>query len=112
VAYCVAFSERDRVLETLDHRERGGFDRIQVEVEFRNPGDRPVSALVYLATDRNPNYLGPASDAEIVDQIRHARGPSGPNTEYAVRLAQALREIDSTDDHVFAIADRLTGEAS
>ena len=112
VAYCVAFSERDRVLETLDHRERGGFDRIQVEVEFRNPGDRPVSALVYLATDRNPNYLGPASNAEIVDQIRHARGPSGPNTEYAVRLAQALREIDSTDDHVFAIADRLTGGAS
>jgi cation transport protein ChaC len=107
VAYCVAARERDGVLEMLDHRERGGFDRIQVEVEFRDPGDRAVPALVYLATDRNPNYLGPATDSEIVDQIRRARGPSGPNTEYALRLAQALRDIDTTDDHVFAIADRL-----
>jgi cation transport regulator ChaC len=112
VVYRVAASERDRVLETLDHRERGGFDRTRVEVEFRDPGDRPVPALVYLATDRNPNYLGPATDAEIVHQIRHARGPSGPNTEYALRLAQALRDMDSTDDHVFSIADRLMSRTS
>ncbi len=110
VAYCVAARERDRVLERLDHRERGGFDRTQVRVEFRNRCDPPVQALTYLASERNRNYLGSASDAEIVDQIRHAQGPSGPNTEYALRLAQALRDIDATDDHVFAITDLLTGE--
>jgi cation transport regulator ChaC len=112
MAYCVAAGERDRVLETLDHRERGGFDRTEVEVEFREPGDRRVLALVYLASSRNPNYLGPASDAEIVHQIRHAQGPSGPNAEYALRLAQALRDIDTTDDHVYAIADCLTGDSA
>jgi cation transport regulator ChaC len=110
VAYCVAAGERARVLDMLDHRERGGFDRTEVPVEFRNPGSPPVPALVYLAADRNPNYLGPATDSEIVHQIRHAQGPSGPNTEYALRLVQALRDIDATDDHVFAIADRLTGD--
>ncbi len=110
VAYRVAAQQRNRVLDMLDHRERGGFDRARVEVEFRDPDDRPVPAFVYLATDRNPNYLGPATDSEIVDQIRHAQGPSGPNTEYVLRLAQALRDIDTTDDHVFAIADSLTGD--
>ena len=112
VAYCVAARERDRVFEMLDHRERGGFDRTHVQVEFRNPGQPPVQAVVYLATDRNPNYLGSASDSEIVHQIRHAQGPSGPNTEYALRLAQALRDIEATDDHVFAIADLLTGNSA
>ena len=107
VAYCVAAEAWERVLERLDHRERGGFDRTDVQVEFRNPDRRPIPAIVYLATDRNPNYLGPATDCEIVHQIRHAQGPSGSNTEYALRLAQALRDIDATDDHVFAIADRL-----
>lgn len=112
MAYRVAADERERVLETLDHRERGGFDRIPVEVEFPGSGDGPVSAFVYLANERNPNYLGPASDAEIVAQIRRARGPSGPNAEYAVELAQALRDIDATDDHVFAIVDRLSRDSA
>ena len=112
MVYCVSARARDRVLEMLDHRERGGFDRTDVQVEFRNPGERPVQALVYLATDGNSNYLGPASDSEIAHQIRHAQGPSGPNIEYAIRLAQALRDIDAIDEHVFAIADYLTEGSS
>ncbi|NIM02481.1 MAG: gamma-glutamylcyclotransferase, partial [Acidobacteria bacterium] len=86
---------------------RGGFDRTRVRVEFRGAMDPPVSALVYLASDRNPNYLGPASESEIAEQIRRATGPSGPNAEYALRLAEALRDLDAADDHVFAIADRV-----
>ena len=69
--------------------------------------DSTVRALVYIATDRNPNYLGPAPVAEIADQIRRSQGPSGPNVEYALRLARALRDIDAADDHVYEIAEML-----
>jgi len=40
-------------------------------------------------------------------QISESRGPSGPNVEYVVRLAEALREMGAEDDHVFALEARL-----
>jgi cation transport protein ChaC len=105
VAYRVAHDAWQRVTEALDQRERGGFDRMQVPVAFRDRA--PVRALVYVASERNPNYLGPAMDSEIAAQIRDARGPSGPNAEYALELAAALRSMNVEDGHVFAIADLL-----
>ncbi len=107
IVYRVASDAWDQVIETLDHRERGGFDRKRVTVEFRGAEHAAVEARVYGATERNPNYLGPAADSEIAAQIRSAHGPSGPNTEYALELAAALRSIDADDDHVFSIADLL-----
>jgi cation transport protein ChaC len=108
VAYRVSPDDRASVLTNLDYRERGGFSREQVDVRFDPESDaQGVSALVYIATDRNPNYLGPSSDVEIANQIRVSHGPSGPNTEYALRLAEALRAIGAEDDHVFAIASLL-----
>jgi cation transport regulator ChaC len=101
----------ERVIQELDHRERGGFDRKEVTVEFRDPDLPAVRALVYVATDRNPNYLGPAMDSEIAAQIRDAHGPSGSNAEYALELAAALRSIEADDGHVFAIADLLAASA-
>lgn len=111
IAYRVAPDAWERVANMLDHRERGGFDRKRVTVEFREPARGAVCALVYVATERNPNYLGSAPDAEIAAQIRNAHGPSGPNSEYALELAAALRSIGAVDDHVFAIADLLAAGA-
>ncbi len=103
-AYRVSPGHRASVLANLDHRERGGFVRASVEVRLGHErvADR-VEALVYIATNRNPNYLGPASEIEIAEQIRISHGPSGPNIEYALRLAAALREMGAVDEHVFAI---------
>lgn len=108
MAYRVSSDDGASVLATLDHRERGGFLREQVEVRFGSGrvADR-VTALAYIATDRNPNYLGPASEVDIANQIRVSHGPSGPNLEYALRLADSLRAIGAADDHVFAIAALL-----
>ncbi len=111
IAYHVAPDVWGRVTEALDHRERGGFDRKDVTVEFCDPDHPAVRALVYVATERNPNYLGPATDHEIAAQIRDAHGPSGPNAEYALELAAALRSIEADDDHVFTIADLLAASA-
>ena len=111
IAYCVAPGAWERVTQGLDRRERGGFDRKDVTVRFRDADHPAVRALVYIATKQNPNYLGPALDSEIAAQIRDAHGPSGPNAEYALELAAALRSIEADDDHVFAIADLLSAPA-
>jgi cation transport protein ChaC len=105
MAYRVSSDERTSVLANLDHRERGGFSREQVEVRFESRA--AVSALVYIATESNPNYLGPASEVDIAKQIHASHGPSGSNLEYALRLADGLRAIGAADDHVFAVAALL-----
>lgn len=57
---------------------------------------------MYVSTDTNPNYLGPAPIDQIAAQVLRSRGPSGPN-DYVLRLAEALREIEGQDPHVFAL---------
>lgn len=91
---------RDRVLAALDHRERGGYERHLVQVETRR-GTTLDDVLVYVATERNRNYVGPAPVDQIAEQIRRARGPSGPNDEYLFKLAEALRDMGVHDPHVF-----------
>jgi cation transport protein ChaC len=95
VAYRVGADSVEAVLAQLDHRERGGYDRVDVELHFHGP-DGPESrapGLMYVATARNPNYLGPAPLDEIADQVAVSHGPSGANVDYVLRLAAALREI-------------------
>jgi cation transport regulator ChaC len=104
-AFRVDASQQGAVLAALDHRERGGFDRIRVQVEFRNR--RRASAICYVAAPGNPNHLGPAALEEMARQVRGARGPSGTNLDYVLQLAAALREIGAGDPHVFALEQLL-----
>lgn len=109
-AYRVETAQVDAVLGALDHRERGGFERHEVDAELDGSGGQPacsVRALVYRATPGNPEYLGPAPLDEIARQVRDSVGPSGANAEYVFELARALREMGARDDHVFALAERL-----
>jgi cation transport protein ChaC len=105
-AYRVALTEQSAVLAQLDHRERGGFVRDAVDVRLSEGPSAPaqrVSALLYVATPHNPNYLGPAPLAQIAEEVRTSHGPSGPNAEYVLELAAALRAMQAEDDHVFAL---------
>jgi cation transport regulator ChaC len=109
VAYRLHEEDREAVLAHLDHREKGGYARHEVDFHATPAvqDGRPIRALVYIATEANPEYLGPAPLDDLVAQIRHARGPSGANVEYVLRLAEALRSIDADDEHVFALAAAL-----
>lgn len=98
----VAAGDRDEVLATLDHREKGGYERRVVDA-FPNDDAPPLRALLYAATAGNREYLGPAPRAAIARQVAGAHGPSGPNSEYVVRLAEALREQGAHDPEVFAL---------
>lgn len=101
VGYRVDDEAATRTLEDLDHRERGGYVRQRLPLYFAEGG--VAHGLVYIATPENPNYLGPAPLEAIAAQVACARGPSGPNAEYVLRLAGALRELSAEDDHVFAL---------
>jgi cation transport regulator ChaC len=105
LAFRVADAAVAEVLAQLDHRERGGFDRVDLEVTLRGVDGGSISAITYVAGPGNPNYLGPAPLHEIAAQVRRSHGPSGPNREYALRLAEVLRAFDLEDEHVFELAE-------
>ena len=89
----------------LDHREKNGYLRLAIDIHFDAGGGE--EGLVYIATEDNAAFLGPASERDIARQIAASRGPSGRNRDYVVDLAHALRELGKDDPHVFAIEHYL-----
>jgi cation transport regulator ChaC len=94
----------------LDHREKNGYLRLETQITFEDGSS--VVGLVYIATHENAAYLGPASEREIARQIAASCGPSGPNSEYLLELAKALRELGKNDPHVFEIERHLMAFAA
>lgn len=93
------------VFDHLDQREKNGYLRETVSIEFAD--GKSVEGLIYIAGPDNEAFLGHASDAEIAAQIARARGPSGLNRDYLQHLADALRAMGEQDEHVFAIEEGL-----
>ncbi len=89
----------------LDFREKNGYLRVATCMTFDDGSS--TEGLVYIAAHDNAAFLGAASEGAIASQIASAAGPSGPNRDYLVALAQALRDMGKPDDHVFAIERHL-----
>lgn len=102
MAYRVEAAVYGEVVANLEVREKGGYTADAMALIF-DAAPSGHEALVYIATPGNPNYLGPAPLEHIAVQVRGSQGPSGHNVEYVTRLAQALREMNAEDDHVFAL---------
>ncbi len=105
MAFRVEPASSDTVLEQLDVREVGGYDRSE-QTLFCEDG-RQVDGLVYVATASNDNFLGPAPIELIAHTAMHSVGPSGTNREYVLRLADALKQMGCEDSHVTQLADLL-----
>ncbi len=103
-AYKLEKSVLDDILRKLDHREKDGYERHEVEV-WHNEEVVIESALVWLAGPSNPSFLGPASLEDIASQVLASVGPSGPNDEYVLNLDRALREMGVHDEHVANLAE-------
>ena len=107
-AYFVGPPEERGVLARLDQREQQGYVRMDVELTLCHPDSgtahenrfAPAAGLVYIATPDNKDYLGPAAISAIAQQVMAARGPSGSNLDYVLKLAEALRAVDAEDAHV------------
>ena len=101
----MAFRVSPNVFEHLDVREKNGYLRLRTTLTF-DDGDQ-TEGLVYIATEDNEAFLGHAPDADIARQIASASGPSGPNTEYLLRLAESLRALGADCPHTFAVESHL-----
>ncbi len=108
-AYRIAARDVEGVMAHLDWREKGGYERVETALALEAPREH-VDGVVYIATTSNPNYLGPAPLPAIAAQVRSASGPSGPNPEYVLRLAEALRAMGAEDSHVFSLEALLLEE--
>jgi len=108
VAYRIPAAERPVIAADLDHREKNGYERRELEVALAD--GRRVTAVTYIAGADNPHYLGPAPLAQMAAEVRAASGPSGSNLEYVLRLAEALRRLDAgadQDEEVLALVALL-----
>lgn len=117
MAYRLEEAAAETILAELDIRERGGYVRMEIELELDGPaGETPgpsaatsqaVLGLTYQAWPGNRNYAGPATIAEIAAQVEKATGPSGANADYVRDLHVALQALSAEDPHVVALAARL-----
>ncbi len=108
----LAYHVEASVFRQLDHREKNGYLRLEMDMTFADGSH--AEGLTYIATPANAAWLGEASEEAIARHIIGSAGPSGPNDEYLLELASALRELEVEDAHVFAIEThihRLRGNA-
>lgn len=101
----MAYRVSPEVFQHLDVREKNGYLRFSTPMVFDD--DSCTEGLVYIATEDNAAFLGPASSLDIARQIARSSGPSGPNSEYLLKLAEALRYLGDHDPHVFELESHL-----
>lgn len=116
IAYCVQPHNVPNVLAYLDHREKAGYSTKRLTFHPSTAFEQPFTVLVYIATDSNPEYLGPAPMDVLATQVIESRGPSGCNLQYFFELMQATRETTTEvhDEHLVdlkaAIRRKLKGK--
>ena len=109
----MAYRVEHDIFEHLDHREKNGYLRHEVEICFDQDSNTKTMTqvrkcgLVYIGCESSETYFGPASIDDIATQIHLSVGPSGKNDEYVFLLANGLRELGEHDEHVFAIETAL-----
>lgn len=100
MAYFVGAAEMGGTWDELDYREKNGYRREAVRLEFR---EGAADGAVYVAPVGNRAWLGPAPFPDMAAQIVRSAGPSGTNIDYMRQLAGELRRLGIEDDHVFQL---------
>lgn len=110
MAYQIPKDKEEYVKTHLDFREKGGYEKINIMFYPQDTDCEPFKLNIYIGTQTNPFYLGPAGLEEIAEQIYRSEGPSGKNTEYLFELANAIRKLapaDSYDEHLFELEQEV-----
>ncbi|MCL4106661.1 UNVERIFIED_CONTAM: hypothetical protein GTU68_009795, partial [Idotea baltica] len=102
----VAYRVEHSVFEHLDHREKNGYERHNIQITLAD-SQGLVDGTLYVAQEGNVAFLGPAPLDDLAKHIATSRGPSGSNRDYVLQLAQALRELGDNDPHVMALESSL-----
>lgn len=96
-----------QVLANLDYREKGGYERMLVDVVTTS--GESVKAVTYWGPQKNEHFLGPKPMLEMARQISHASGPSGSNRDYLFQLESALQQLGHPDRHITLLANKTRG---
>lgn len=132
VAYKISSENIDNVVNHLDFREKGGYNKKivlfypynrskSVQINLNNDvsktsfltaslsdaisDEAPFYLTIYIGEEDNPNYAGMENIDTIARHILVSRGISGSNTEYLYKLASSMRMIAPgvQDEHLFAL---------
>lgn len=110
VAYRIQSDRVAEVKEYLDIREKNGYTYHYTPFHPSDPAmARLPSALVYIGTPENDQFVGPQDPQALAEHIYRCEGPSGLNRDYLWDLEKALSELgpDSGDEHVSDLSDRV-----
>ncbi|CAH0402323.1 unnamed protein product [Chilo suppressalis] len=109
VAYKIGENDIDEVTKHLDFREKNGYSKKTVTFHPDDQTKTPFNLTIYIATEENQSFAGPASIEDIAKQVVSCQGPSGPNKEYVYNLAKAMRQLAPhiNDEHLFALEAAL-----
>lgn len=105
MAYRIDGAQVEEVLDHLDYREKGGYQRLELPLKLED--HKIVPGVTYHAIEGNSDYLGSTDVESMARQISSAHGPSGPNRDYLLKLEASLKAHSVFDGHVFELADRL-----
>lgn len=98
----VAYLIENDVFDYLDHREKNGYQRFEIDITLSKERQK-VAGVLYVADKHNSAYLGAAPTRDIAAHIAGSYGPSGSNRDYVLQLAEALRDLGEQDPHVFEL---------
>ena len=105
VAYEIPPDKEASVKEHLDFREKGGYSMVTIKFYPQESSISPFDLDIYIGSEDNPNFLGPAKLEEMAKQIHDSVGPSGKNTDYLFQLADAMKSLlpEVEDEHLFGL---------
>lgn len=105
VAYEIKKEDIDHVVNHLDYREKGGYERVSILFYPMDDKAHPFEIVIYLASHDNPQFAGYADIKDIANQVVKCHGPSGANIDYVLNLAKSMRNIapDVDDSHLFEL---------
>ncbi|XP_043262592.1 glutathione-specific gamma-glutamylcyclotransferase 1 [Colletes gigas] len=107
IVYGRAFQVQDNTaLPYLKNREctLGGYVTT-LSTFYSRDGNKDVTAIIFIATCKNEQWLGEAPLNSIATQISECSGPSGHNVEYLLRLAEFMHRYlpEAQDEHLFTL---------
>ncbi|KAK0540070.1 hypothetical protein OC842_000644 [Tilletia horrida] len=122
VSYTIDPAHAAEVREYLDYREKNGYSPQHVDVfaldtaqtddgGAGNEGRRVrvrEGCLLYVGLPDNEAFIGPEPMDRLAERIVSCSGPSGPNYEYVLKLAEAVRGLpDSRDTYLFELERKV-----
>eukprot|EP01091_Cochliopodium_minus_P021487 TRINITY_DN9861_c0_g1_i1.p1 TRINITY_DN9861_c0_g1~~TRINITY_DN9861_c0_g1_i1.p1 ORF type:complete len:355 (-),score=92.79 TRINITY_DN9861_c0_g1_i1:56-1030(-) len=109
VAFCIDKDDKEEIFSHLDHREKDGYSRYNVDIYTKdNKGEPSIkNAITFVATTQNIRFTGYHDEKFISDIIYRSAGPSGQNKDYLYQLYHSLLTMGVNDPHIFSLYNHV-----